>query len=141
MLRTAHLEEKIDLDFFNFTTNMTSTFKLPQSFSAEITGFYQSKINWGIWHFNPIGSLNIGFQKKLNKDKGTFRLTFDDIFYNYIWQLKSTIPEYNVTSSFVGDIHMQSFRLNYTRSFGNRKLRGVNIKSGSEELQKRVQTN
>ncbi len=140
-LRTAHLEENASFDFFNFTANVISNFKLPREFSAEITGVYQSKMNWGIWHFNPLGNLNIGFQKKLNNDKGTLRLTFDDIFYNYIWQLNSSIPEYNVTSIFVGDLHMQSIRLNYTRNFGNKKLRGVNIKSGSEELQKRVQTN
>ncbi len=140
-LRTAHLEQNTNLNFFNFTSNVTSNFKLPNNFSAEITGTYQSKMNWGIWHFNPLGNLNIGFQKKLNYDKGIIRLTIDDIFYNYIWQLHSSIPEHNVTSFFVGDIHMQAIRLNYTRNFGNKKLRGVNIKSGSEELQKRVQSN
>jgi hypothetical protein len=140
-LRTAHLEENTGIDFFNFTANLTNNFKFPHNFSAEITGMYNSKINWGIWEFNPLGSVNIGFQKKFNHEKGTLRLTFDDIFYTNIWQLSSTIPEYHVTSLFEGDIHMQSVRLNYTRNFGNKKLRGVNIKSGSEELQKRVQTN
>ncbi|MEX2568296.1 MAG: outer membrane beta-barrel family protein, partial [Cyclobacteriaceae bacterium] len=138
-LRTAHLEEITTLDFFNFTANMTHNFKLPHHFSAEITGMYQSKRNWGIWHFNPLGSLNVGFQKKLNREKGTLRLTFDDIFYNYIWQINSSIPEHNVASIIVKDPHLQSVRLNYTWNFGNKKLRGVNIKSGSEELQKRVQ--
>ncbi|CAN5617171.1 hypothetical protein BH23BAC1_BH23BAC1_04170 [soil metagenome] len=138
-LRTSHLEESISLDFFNYTVNMTSNFKLPHNFSAEITGTYNSKTNWGIWHFNPLGSLNMGIQKKLNHDRGTLRFTIDDIFYNYIGRLNSTIPEFNVTSFWVSDGHIQSIRLNYTRSFGNKKLRGVNIKSGSEELQKRVQ--
>lgn len=140
MLRTAHLEENLNLDFFNFTTNATSNFQLPHNFSAEITGFYQSKMNWGVWDFYPLGSLNIGIQKKLNRDKGTFRLTIDDIFYTNIWRANSTIPEYHVNSEIVGDPHMQAVRLNYTRNFGNNKLRGVNIKSGSEELQKRVKT-
>jgi hypothetical protein len=140
MVRTAHLEENLNLDFFNFTTNATSNFKLPHNFSAEITGFYLSKMNWGVWDFHPLGSLNIGIQKKLNRDKGTFRLTIDDIFYTNIWRANSTIPEYHVNSEIVGDLHMQAVRLNYTRNFGNNKLRGVNIKSGSEELQKRAKT-
>ncbi len=138
LLRTAHLEQNTNLNFFNFTSNVTSNFNLPNNFSAEITGVYQSKMNWGIWHFSPLANLNIGFQKKLNYDKGIFRLTINDIFYNYIWQLNSSIPEYNVTSFFIGDIHLQAIRVNYIRNFGNKKLRGVNIKSGSEELQKRV---
>ena len=138
-LKTAHLEENKWEEFFNFTANVTSNFKFSNGYSAEITGMYQSKMNWGMWLFKPIGSLNIGFQKKLNHDKGTLRLTVDDIFYNYIWQLNTSIPEFNVTSLFGGDIHLQAIRLNYTRSFGNKKLRGVNIKSGSEELQKRIE--
>jgi outer membrane receptor protein involved in Fe transport len=138
-LKTAHLEENKWEGFFNFTANVTSNFKFSNGYSAEITGMYQSKMNWGMWLFEPIGNLNIGFQKKLNHDKGTLRLTVDDIFYNYIWQLNTSIPEFNVTSLFGGDIHLQAIRLNYTRSFGNKKLRGVNIKSGSEELQKRIE--
>ncbi|MEX2568127.1 MAG: outer membrane beta-barrel family protein, partial [Cyclobacteriaceae bacterium] len=138
MLRTGHLEEDISMNFFNFTANVTSNFKLPHHFSAEITGMYQSKMNWGIWHFNPLGRLNIGIQKKLNQDKGTFRLTFDDIFYTDIWRLNSSIPEFKVNGSFLVDWHFQAVRLNYTRNFGNKKLRGVKIRSGSEELQKRV---
>ncbi|HSI74890.1 MAG TPA: outer membrane beta-barrel protein [Lunatimonas sp.] len=140
-LRTAHLEENTSLDFFNFSANVTNNVKFPNNFSAEITGMYQSKMNWGTWVFKPFGSVNLGVQKKLNQDKGTFRLTIDDIFYTNILRPTSTIPEYRVTSSVVGDFHFQSIRLNYTRNFGNKKLRGVNIKSGSEELQRRVQTN
>lgn len=140
-LRTAHLKVNESNDFFNFTANVTSNIKLPHNFSTEITAMYQSKMNWGMWLFEPIGNLNIGFQKTLNQNKGTLRLTFDDIFYNNIWRFNTSIPEYNVTNSFVVDWHMQAIRLNYTRNFGNKKLRGVKIKSGSEELQRRLETN
>ncbi|HSJ69365.1 MAG TPA: outer membrane beta-barrel protein, partial [Anditalea sp.] len=140
-LRTAHLEQNTSVDFFNFRTNMISNFKLPHNFSAEIVGAYESKMNWGIWQFMPLGSLNMGLQKKLNNDKGTVSLAFNDILYTYTWQLNSSIPEFNITSMFLGDFHVQSVRLSFTRSFGNKKLRGVNIKSGSEELQNRVPKN
>lgn len=140
-LRTAHFEENKSMDFFNFSANMTNNVKFPNNFSAEITGMYQSKMNWGTWVFKPFGSVNLGVQKKLNNDKGTLRLSIDDIFYTNILRPTTTIPEHGVTSSVVGDFHFQSIRLNYTRNFGNKKLRGVNIKSGSEELQRRVQTN
>lgn len=139
--RTAHFEKNTSMDLFNFSMNMTNNVKFPANFSAEITGMYQSKMNWGTWVLKPFGSVNLGVQKKLNNDKGTLRLTIDDIFYTNILRPTSTIPEYRVTSSVVGDFHFQSIRLNYTRNFGNKKLRGVNIKSGSEELQRRVQTN
>jgi len=140
MVKTAHLEENTSLDFFNFTANVTNNFNLPHDFSAEITGIYISNMNWGIWQFNPLGSLNIGIQKKLKGDKGILRLAFDDILNTQIYRLDTTIPEYNMSNFFALDFHIQSFRLTYTRTFGNKKLRGVNIKSGSEEVQKRTRT-
>jgi len=136
-LRTAHLEQNSDFSFLNFTANVTSNFKISPNFSAEITGMYQSKMNIGIWHLNPLGSVNLGLQKILNNDKGTIRLAANDIFYTYVVQLNSSIPENNVMSFFLIDPHIQSIQLNYTRNFGNKKLRRLNIKSGSEEVQKR----
>lgn len=140
-LRTSHLKVNKSNNFFNLTANVTSNFKFPNNFSAEITGMYQSNRNWGMWLFKPIGNLNVGFQKTLNLNKGTLRLTFDDIFYNNVWRFNASIPEYNMASSFLADWHVQAVRLNYTRNFGNKKLRSVKIKSGSEELQKRLETN
>lgn len=141
LLRTSHLRENTNFDFFNFTTNLTSNFKFPKNYSAEITGMYQSKMNWGMWQFDPISNLSIGFQKTLNNNKGTLRITFNDIFYNDVWQSRASIPEINMTTFFRADQHVQAVRLNYTRNFGNKKLRSVKIKSGSEELQKRLERN
>jgi len=138
VIRTAHLEENAGLEFYNLTANFTSNFVLPRNFSAEITGMYISNMNWGIWQFNPFGSLNIGIQKKLDRDKGILRLSFDDILYTNILRFNAAIPENNITNSFLIDMHNQAFRLNYTRTFGNKKLRGVTIKSGSEEVQQRT---
>jgi hypothetical protein len=138
MMRTSHFENNLDTEFFNFMSNLTTTFQLPKNYSIEANGIYYSRMNWGITYLKPIGTVNLGFQKILNKDRGTFRLSLIDIFYTQLFKFQNTIPEFNITNSFVIDPHMQAFKLNYTRSFGNKKLRGVDIKSGSEEIQKRT---
>jgi outer membrane receptor protein involved in Fe transport len=139
-IKTSHLEENIIINFFNFQTKVTSNFVLPNDYSAELTGEYNSTHNWGIWRFSPMGSLNIGIQKKLNLEKGYLRLTFDDILYTSVFHGDASIPKSNMTNSLMWDPHMQSFRLIYTRNLGNKKLRGVNIKSGYEEFRERVPT-
>jgi hypothetical protein len=63
----------------------------------------------------------------------------DDIFYTHTWKMNSQIPQSHVKSVLSGDFHNQSIRLNYTRSFGNKKLKAVNIESGSADERKRVQ--
>jgi len=141
MIRSAHLEETISLNFFNFTANVTSNLSLPHDFSAEITGVYISNMNWGIWQFRPFGSLNIGIQKKLKGDKGILRFSINDILYTDFYHLEGAIPQYNMTNSFLYNPHNQSFSITYSRTFGNKKLRGVKIKSGSEEVQRRTHTN
>ncbi len=138
MLRTSHFENNENFEFFNFMANVNTTFKLPKNYSLEANGSYNSRMNFGVGYLKPIGNVNLGVQKKLNNDKGTFRLSFNDIFYSNIVRINSTIPEFNIISSFIIDPHMQAVRLNYTRSFGNKKLRGVNIKSGSEDVQERI---
>ncbi len=138
IIKTSHLKENTNIHFFNFTANLTSNLVLPHNYSAEITGAYISNDNWGIWQFKPMGSLNIGIQKKLNREKGYLKLTFDDILYTTVFHGDASIPNFNLTNSLLWDAHRQSFRLIYTRNFGNKKLRGVQIKSGSEELQKRI---
>lgn len=137
--KTAHLDDNLTRDFTHFNFNLVNTIILPKDFSLELVGFYESKMIWGLWEFRPLGSLNIGIQKKLKENKGVFRLSMDDIFYTNIWKMYSSMPESQINSFLLGDMHNQSFRLNYTRSFGNKKLEAVKIESGSEEERKRVQ--
>lgn len=137
--KTVHLEKNETRDFKHFNFNIVNNIILPKDFSLELVGLYESKMIWGLWEFKPLGSLNIGVQKKLKENKGVFRLSMDDVFYTNIWKMSSRMPESLVKSFLYGDLHNQSIRLNYTRSFGNKKLKAVNIESGSEEERKRVQ--
>lgn len=85
-----------------------------------------------------MGQLNIGVRKKLTNDKGTLALSLSDVLYTSIWRLKTENPAAKVSTETKYDFSMRSINLTYTRSFGNKKLKSVNINSGSADERKRV---
>jgi iron complex outermembrane receptor protein len=58
-------------------------FKMNKGWSAELTGFYITRHQNDIQEIlEPFGQLSAGIAKQAFKNKGTFRLTFRDIFYS-----------------------------------------------------------
>jgi outer membrane receptor protein involved in Fe transport len=137
--QTSHLESNEVINVKNLILNITNNIVFPRKFSLEVNGIYQSRMTWGMYSFNPWGMVNIGIQKVLNKNLGTLRVGIDDLFYTNILHFTSFIPKYNLTSQMDYDIHVQTIRFNYTKNFGNKKLKAVKLKTGSEEERNRVQ--
>jgi outer membrane receptor protein involved in Fe transport len=108
--------------------NMVSSFNLNKGYAVEVSGNYQSRQLMGAWRRSPFGSFNVGLQKKLNKEKGTFRLNVTDIFSTNHWDLNSSIEEPRVDLNLIIRLNLRAIRLTYTRNFGNMKLKAVNIK-------------
>src|SRR5690606_29701746 len=100
-LKTSHLVENKKLDLYSINLNLVNQIKLPKHFSMELAGSYDSKMVWGIWQFKPMGSLNFGVQKQLNKDMGTIRFFVDDIFHTSVWKMYTQIPESNLAFDFL----------------------------------------
>lgn len=135
--RTSHLEDNASLTVYNVNLNVTNLLKLPKDFSVEVSGFYQSKSVLGISQFMPMGSLNAGLQKKFG-NQGTLRFAFDDILHTYHWDVKTNLSQTNLKSRIKYDWHNQFIRLTFTRNFGNKKLKSVEVQSGSEEERRRA---
>ena len=141
--RTAIEGKDIKLQAGFGQINMTQSFKLPSNFSAEITGFYQTRTPFGISYIKPLGALNVGIQKKLKEEKGIFRLSVDDLFWTTRWRFVTDQPSLNINQSFVGVFsEPRIFRFTYSRNFGNKNVSGAKKRStGSEEERKRVSGN
>ncbi len=135
--KTSHLLNNVTLYLYGLNINVVNTIKLPKDFSIEVSGTYQSKSLSGISQFLPVGSLNAGIQKNLG-EKGTLKLSMDDILYTNYWRIKTNSTENNLDSYFTYNWHNQFIRLTYTRNLGNNKLRSVKLKSGSEEERGRI---
>ena len=120
--------------------NTTQTFLLPRNFTAEVTGFYQSDSYVGTARFKPIGGLNVGLQKKLNDNLGTLRFNVTDILNSIVRRRVTNLPEQNAIANNRFDFSQRTFRLTYSRSFGNQQLKKARARStGSDTERERVE--
>ncbi len=136
----AYLDgEPVQVRAQNLQVVWINSFTLPRDFSAELVGFYQSKGLFGTTVALPIAGMNIGFQKKFGERWGTLRFGIDDLFNSIKFRGKIDLPEYNLVSESDFDFSQRTFKLSYTRNFGNKKLASKRQRdTGAEEERQRV---
>ena len=133
------IRQPLQLNQWGVQGNTTQTFLLPRDFTAEITGFYQSDAYRGTARFRPIWGLNAGIQKKLKNNAGTLRVNVTDILNSIYSRRVTNLPEQNALANGRFDFSQRTFRLTYSRSFGNQKLRGARQRStGSDTERERI---
>jgi hypothetical protein len=119
--------------------NSTQNFKLPYNLNLEISGYYQSRALFGIFQQKGMGSVNLGIQKKLNKERGALNCSISDIFWTNRFNIKLAYPYVNLDQTFFNNFEPRVVRLTYNRNFGNKDLKAANRrKTGSEEERNRV---
>lgn len=135
-VKANYLDQPVEVTIKNFTLNGTQKFSLPKKFTAEISGFYQSKQLWGVLKMKGFGGVNFGLEKKFENSQ--LRLAVTDIFNTSKWKMRALIPESNLNTNTLVDFETRVVRMTYSVSFGNRKLK-VKKRSatGSEEEQRR----
>jgi hypothetical protein len=135
--RTSHLAYNTTIHLYGVNLNLVSLWKLPNNFSLEVSGMYQSRSLMGITTFGPMGTLNAGIKKIVQK-VGTFQFSVDDLLYTNLWRIKAYSPQNNLDTNFYYDWHNQFIRLSFTRSIGKARLRSHTWKSGAEEERNRI---
>ena len=131
--------DEVEISVNNFQIYSAQTFKLPKKFSAELSGYYQSPTVWGLAKSEPIWQVNVGVQKQFEGDQGTLRFNVEDVFNSMKWDAGFNYPEQNLVTRGVYDFSQTTFKVTYSRSFGNKKLKAArNRATGSEEERRRV---
>jgi hypothetical protein len=119
--------------------NATHTFSLPHQLSLELSGFYQTPALFGLAKLKSQGGLNIGLQKKLEKERGTLSLSVSDVFWTNRIFTRTYIPEANLDVDLRILFDTRIVKLTYSRNFGNKNVKAViRRKTGSEEERRRV---
>jgi len=130
--------------YFGYSLSFTQTFKLPKSFSAELSGWYNSDSYNGTVKVTGFGVLNLGIKKELKNNGGSFQLSVSDllrnehinVYYGSLTQeaffIKSHV--YITTES----AKSQIIKLTYSRSFGDNNLKGQRKQNGSEDERERI---
>ena len=77
---TLWKDYKANITQANF--NLNNQFRFKKGWGAELSGFYITKNQNDLQEvLDPTGQLSTGVSKQVWKNKGTFRLTYRDIFY------------------------------------------------------------
>lgn len=121
----------------NLSLNGSQSFTLGNNFSAEISGFYQTRSQVGNVRFDPLGSLNIGIRKQFSNNS---RLSFN------VTDLLNTLKRSGVTDLegndfFVNrtfDFSQRTFKVTYTLSFGSQNVKGARNRDSAREEQQRI---
>ncbi|MGN6492972.1 MAG: TonB-dependent receptor domain-containing protein [Agriterribacter sp.] len=90
-------QEPIDLSNTAFMVNVNNTFTIAQGFTAELSGFYRSKVVDQMLLMNEMYQMNIAFQKNIMKGKSTIRLNFRDPFGWQRFGARSRYADVDVT--------------------------------------------
>jgi Outer membrane protein beta-barrel family/Carboxypeptidase regulatory-like domain len=134
-------KEPVQIEQKNISLNMTQSFTLPEHFSIELSGFYNSRNLNGLTVFKPIGSLDFGIRKKLGA-RDNINFSVSNLLNSMDLRGYTDLPEKNM----VGDIHIRfswrTYKLTYTRSFGKEKLKASRSRTtGAEDEKGRVNLN
>jgi hypothetical protein len=123
----------------NWSFNGNQLFTFSKDWSGELSGFFQSADLGGVFVQKPMGSLDIGIKKKLNKTNSSFQLAVTNILKTMKLNFEADVPNQNIYSLLNLDFFSTAVRLTYTRSFGKEKLKERRLRAtGSEEERQRV---
>lgn len=114
------------------------TITLPQKFSFELSGFYNSPSIWGGTFLNrSFWGIDAGLQKRFFKDKATLKLTVSDIFFSMQWRGISNFAGLYMDAS--GGWESRQLKLNFSYRFGSKEIKGQrNRNTGSEDIKQRL---
>jgi outer membrane receptor protein involved in Fe transport len=132
--------EGIELAQTSININATQNFTLPKDYSVEVSGFYNSPTIFAFSKVASFGALNVGVQKKLRNDGGTFRFNVSDIFNTLRFKGSINQPAHNLVGSSHFRFVPRTYSLSFSRNFGNTLLKAKgNRSTGSEEERRRVE--
>ena len=138
-VRAFYLGEPVVLDIGYFTANSTNSFRISDSFTAELSGYYNGPRFVGTARWEEIYGVNIGFQKKFSDKWGALKFSINDALDSVEFVIGTDLPEQNIFTRNVFDLSNRTFTLTYTRNFGNNKLKSARDReTGSEEERERV---
>lgn len=122
-----------------FRINGSQTFKLPSNFTIDLSGFYQSESISGITKIIALRNITLGVSKEFS-ESSKLRFSFSNIFgFKFARLSNDDIPDLNFRTRIDQEYEPRIFKLSYTYSFGNNKLKPKrNRSTGSEEIKNRV---
>jgi iron complex outermembrane receptor protein len=115
-----------------------NTFTLPKGWTLEVSGWFNSPSVWaGVFQTNAMGSLDLGVQKTIMKEKGTIRISATDILFTSPWVGINRFGGLYMDAR--GSWESRLIKLNFTYNFGNTQMKANRSRdTGAEDEAKRL---
>ena len=110
-----------------FNTNMNNQFTFNKGWSAELSGFYRSKMNRGQFNIGEVKQFSTGVSKQILKKKGSVKFYLSDIFNS--GNQKGVINIQNTVASFTQRRDNRTAGVTFNYKFG-KPLKMQQRKSG-----------
>jgi len=132
----AFYKAAVKTENFGYYLNCGQNFILPKDFSIGLTEYYNSGSIWGLYHFKPSGSVDIGAQKKLGKSRSVLSLNLNNVFNTQTGRIYADIPEQNLVIRINQTYSYPGISLTFIKNFGNDKVTGKRERSTGAEDEK-----
>ena len=131
--------EKLNPGVFMARINVLNQLQFKNGWAAEAGAYYASRDLTGQAITSPMIRANAAVQKKIWKDKGSIRLSFDDIFHSWIYH-NSSVSLKQAQYFQVSETDSQRIGIAFTYRFGKTSFarKSKNNNNASEEEKGRV---
>ncbi|QEM08575.1 TonB-dependent receptor domain-containing protein [Mucilaginibacter rubeus] len=134
--------------YFGYSFNFNQLFKLPGSFSAEVSGQYNSLSYNGTTRVDGFGVINAGIKKELKNNGGSLQLAVADVLSSsqiHVRYGTLTREAFDIKSHVIVNTETRRFpviKLTYTKSFGGTgSANRSKQENGSKEERNRLKNN
>lgn len=136
--RSALYTQSLNTSGNFFSGSVTNRFKFKRGWSAELSGRYHTDIYSSQFIIGAQGTVNAGIQKQVLKDKGSIRLSANDVFYTGI--VNGTINNLQLAeATWRNKVDSRFVAVTFSYSFGKTFDSGNSSdRSGAESEQNRV---
>jgi len=135
--KSFYLDQQLEIKRASWNMYAANQFTIKKGWSAEVSGWYNSRAFYGLYAAKPMGMLNAGIQKTFLNKKATVRVNVDDIFWTNRFRGRALYKDidFNVRSQWPS----RQFRISLSYSFGNQNVKGARQRNtGSDDLQRRA---
>jgi hypothetical protein len=127
--------------FKTFNVYSEHTFRLPNDWSFQVSGWYNSPTIWqATFRAKAMGSLDLGVRKQILKGDGTISMNVSDVLRTQGFRMVNDFtPGLYMQGS--GRWESQTVKLNFSYRFGNKNVKGSKQrKTGTEDVNSRIKS-
>ncbi len=122
-----------------FSSNINNQFSLKNGWSAELSGFYRSKIKRGQFEIASMNQISTGVSKQILNNKGSLKLNVGDIFNS--GRQKGVVNIQNTVAAFAQRRDSRNIGITFNYRFGKPLKIQQRKSGGAGEEQSRIKTN